>query len=112
MLRSRRSQSLGKVRKIQRYARCTTALGPDSSVCPRRIADLCHPFSERYIQLLKENREKGYRGRQQNYIPGIDGPSGGPEVSTDYPTAQQAKGSAGSDNRPGNTTGKGGDVLY
>ncbi|KAK5047890.1 hypothetical protein LTR84_006078 [Exophiala bonariae] len=67
---------------------------------------------DRYIQLLKENKEKGYRGRQQNYVPGVDGPSGGPEVLTDYPTAQQAKGIKGSDLRPGNTTGHGGDVLY
>ncbi|KIV97822.1 NADH-ubiquinone oxidoreductase 12 kDa subunit, mitochondrial [Exophiala mesophila] len=72
----------------------------------------CGKYRERYLQLLKENREKGYRGQQQNYMPGVDGPAGGPEIYTNYPTAQQAKGTAGSDSRPGNTTGKGGDVLY
>lgn len=68
--------------------------------------------TERYLQLLKGNKEKGYRGRQQNYVPGVDGPAGGPEIQTTYPTAQQAKGAKGSDYRPGNTTGNGGDVLY
>ncbi|OAL31246.1 hypothetical protein AYO20_08301 [Fonsecaea nubica] len=67
---------------------------------------------DRYLQLLKSTREAGFRGQQQNYIPGVDGPAGGPEVHTDYPSAQQAKGSRGSDLRPGNTTGKGGDALY
>ena len=67
---------------------------------------------DRYLQLLKSTREAGYRGRQQNYLPGVDGPAGGPEVVTDYPSAQQAKGSKGSDKRPGNTTGKGGATLY
>lgn len=77
------------------------------------VSELTKPLSaDRYIQLLKENREKGYRGRQQNYVPGVDGPSGGPEILTDYPTAQQAKGGKGSDLRPGNTSGNGGDVLY
>ena len=110
MLRPRRSQSLGKVWKIQRYAR--PVLGPDSSTYLRVSTNLVTERSERYLQLLKENREKGYRGQQQNYMPGVDGPAGGPEIYTNYPTAQQAKGTAGSDSRPGNTTGKGGDVLY
>ncbi|KIX94615.1 uncharacterized protein Z520_09661 [Fonsecaea multimorphosa CBS 102226] len=69
-------------------------------------------FTDRYLQLLKSTREAGFRGQQQNYIPGVDGPAGGPEVHTDYPTAQEAKGSRGTDHRPGNTTGKGGDTLY
>ncbi|KAL2434050.1 hypothetical protein ABEF94_014562 [Exophiala dermatitidis] len=72
----------------------------------------CGKYRERYLQLLKGNKEKGYRGRQQNYVPGVDGPAGGPEIQTTYPTAQQAKGAKGSDYRPGNTTGNGGDVLY
>ncbi|KAI9877256.1 MAG: hypothetical protein M1823_007132, partial [Watsoniomyces obsoletus] len=66
----------------------------------------------RYIQLLKENREKGYLGRQQNYIPGLDGPTGGPEIQTKYPTPQTALGVKGSDKRPGNSTGFGGGTLY
>ncbi|KAJ4524939.1 hypothetical protein HRR78_003086 [Exophiala dermatitidis] len=74
-------------------------------------AYIVHP-RKRYLQLLKGNKEKGYRGRQQNYVPGVDGPAGGPEIQTTYPTAQQAKGAKGSDYRPGNTTGNGGDVLY
>ncbi|KIW74502.1 hypothetical protein Z517_12442 [Fonsecaea pedrosoi CBS 271.37] len=72
----------------------------------------CGKYRDRYLQLLKSTREAGFRGQQQNYIPGVDGPAGGPEVHTDYPSAQQAKGSRGSDHRPGNTTGKGGDALY
>ncbi|OAG36916.1 hypothetical protein AYO21_08877 [Fonsecaea monophora] len=72
----------------------------------------CGKYRDRYLQLLKSTREAGFRGQQQNYIPGVDGPAGGPEVQTDYPSAQQAKGSRGSDLRPGNTTGKGGDALY
>jgi hypothetical protein len=64
---------------------------------------------DRYIQLLKENREKGYRGQQQNYIPGVTGPAGGPEIATNYPTVQQAFGSRGSDFRKGNTAGTGKD---
>jgi len=69
---------------------------------------------DRYIQLLKENREKGYRGQQQNYVPGVTGPAGGPEIATNYPTVQQAFGSRGSDFRKGNTagTGKGGADRY
>lgn len=52
-------------------------------------------------------------GRQMNYIPGVDGPAGGPEILTNYPTPQQALGSKGSDKRPGNTTGfGGGDARY
>lgn len=69
-------------------------------------------YLDRYIQLLKSNNNKGYRGQQQNYIPGVDGPSGGPEIHTDYPSVQQAKGSKGSDYRPGNTSGQGGSTLY
>jgi len=72
----------------------------------------CGKYRDRYLQLLKSTREAGFRGQQQNYIPGVDGPAGGPEVVTDYPSAQQAKGSRGSDTRPGNTTGKGGATLY
>ncbi|ETI20171.1 hypothetical protein G647_08205 [Cladophialophora carrionii CBS 160.54] len=72
----------------------------------------CGKYRDRYLQLLKSTRELGFRGRQQNYIPGVDGPAGGPEVLTNYPSAQEAKGSRGSDTRPGNTTGKGGSTLY
>ncbi|KIW59017.1 hypothetical protein PV05_03501 [Exophiala xenobiotica] len=72
----------------------------------------CGKYRDRYLQLLKSNKEKGYRGRQQNYMPGVDGPAGGPEIHTDYPTAQQAKGAKGSDYRPGNTSGQGGNTLY
>lgn len=113
MLRARRRQPPREVRKIPRYV-------------PRYIylyisrffktldnpTNLLLPTKDRYIQLLKENKAKGYRGQQQNYIPGVDGPAGGPEILTNYPTAQQAKGGKGSDLRPGNTSGHGGDVLY
>jgi hypothetical protein len=81
-------------------------------VCAKKSERLTLQLAERYLELLKSNREKGYRGRQQNYVPGVDGPAGGPEIHTDYPTVQDAKGSKGSDYRRGNTTGKGGDVLY
>ncbi|KIW14725.1 hypothetical protein PV08_07509 [Exophiala spinifera] len=72
----------------------------------------CGKYRDRYIQLLKSNNNKGFRGQQQNYIPGVDGPLGGAEIPTDYPTVQQAKGSKGSDYRPGNTSGQGGNTLY
>ncbi|KAI1613345.1 NADH dehydrogenase [Exophiala viscosa] len=72
----------------------------------------CGKYRERYLQLLKSNKEKGYRGRQQNYLPGVDGPAGGPAIHTDYPSAQEAKGAKGSDYRAGNTTGQGGNTLY
>jgi len=65
---------------------------------------------DRYIQLLKETREKGYRGRQQNYLPNpADGqaPGAGPEILTDYPVVQGGRGAAGSDKRRGNTIGFG-----
>jgi hypothetical protein len=68
---------------------------------------------DRYLQLLKENKERGYMGREKNYIPGVDGPAGGPEIKTNYPLPQQALGSAGTDRRPGNDTGYGGgNKLY
>ena len=51
-------------------------------------------------------------GQQFNYIPGVDGPEGGPEIHTDFPTPQQAKGAKGTDRRPGNTSGDGGNTLY
>ena len=69
--------------------------------------------TDRYLQLLKENKERGYMGREKNYVPGVDGPSGGPEIQSNYPTPQQALGFAGMDRRPGNTTGFGAkDKLY
>ena len=49
----------------------------------------------------------GYRGYQQNYVPGADGPAEGADVKTSYPTAQQAMGSAGTDYRKGYTIGTG-----
>ena len=68
---------------------------------------------DRYLQLLKENKERGYMGREKNYIPGVDGPAGGPEIHTNYPTPQQALHTKGTDRRPGNDTGfGGGDRLY
>ncbi|EHY60812.1 hypothetical protein HRR83_000578 [Exophiala dermatitidis] len=91
-------------------------VGEEMGKCYKREGvnhlEKCGKYRERYLQLLKGNKEKGYRGRQQNYVPGVDGPAGGPEIQTTYPTAQQAKGAKGSDYRPGNTTGNGGDVLY
>lgn len=51
-------------------------------------------------------------GQQFNYIPGVDGPEGGPEIKTNYPTPQQALGSKGTDHRKGNTSGDGGNTLY
>lgn len=60
------------------------------------------------MQLLKENREKGYRGQQQNYVPGVSGPElGGPEIPGHFPTVQQAMGERGTDKRKGNTIGAG-----
>ena len=52
-------------------------------------------------------------GREKNYVPGVNGPAGGPEIHTNYPTPQQALGSKGTDRRKGNDTGYGGgDKLY
>jgi len=94
----------------------------------REIQRYCHPFTfthvscnpttplttsilDRYIQLLKENREKGFRGQQQYYVPGVTGPAGD-DTPTSYPVVQQALGAAGSDTRPGMTSGLGGDTRY
>jgi hypothetical protein len=68
--------------------------------------------SDRYLQLLKENREKGYRGQQENYVPGVTGPelggsTGLPDVVGHYPTVQQAMGERGTDKRKGATVGVG-----
>lgn len=49
-----------------------------------------------------------------NYIPGMTGPVVGAAIETNYPTAQQAMGSKGSDHRKGLTTGfgsKGADTM-
>src|ERR1700761_4132413 len=35
----------------------------------------CGVYRDRYLQLLKENREKGYRGQMLNYEPGVTGPA-------------------------------------
>lgn len=72
--------------------------------------------TDRYLQLLKENREKGYRGQQQNYVPGVTGPelggsTGLPDVPGHYPVVQQAMGERGTDKRKGATSG-GGKDLY
>jgi hypothetical protein len=65
--------------------------------------------TDRYLQLLMQNRARGYRGQQQSYL---RSPIGYTEelkadVQEDFPTVQQAKGAAGSDKRPGYTTGFG-----
>jgi hypothetical protein len=70
--------------------------------------------TDRYLQLLKENREKGYRGQQQNYVPGVTGPelggsTGLPDVPGHYPVVQQALGEEGTDKRKGATIGAGKD---
>jgi hypothetical protein len=70
--------------------------------------------TDRYLQLLKENREKGYRGQQQNYIPGVTGPelggsTGLPDVPGYYPVVQEAMGDRGTDKRKGATVGAGKD---
>jgi hypothetical protein len=71
---------------------------------------------DRYLQLLKENREKGYRGQQENYIPGVTGPelggtTGRPDVPGYYPTVQQAMGERGTDKRKGATIGAGKEIY-
>jgi hypothetical protein len=71
---------------------------------------------DRYLQLLKENREKGYRGQQENYIPGVTGPelggaTGRPDVPGHYPTVQQAMGEQGTDKRKGATIGVGKEIY-
>ena len=74
----------------------------------------CGMYRDRYIQLLKENREKGYRGQMLNYQPGVTGPALPEEktIASNYPTPQKALGTAGSDFKKGNTSGSGGGVLY
>lgn len=74
----------------------------------------CGKYRDRYIQLLKENREKGYRGQMLNYQPGVTGPALSEElqIKSNYPTVQQAMGSKGTDFKKGNTSGAGGGVLY
>jgi hypothetical protein len=74
----------------------------------------CGVYRDRYIQLLKENREKGYRGQMLNYDPGVTGPAlpADKQIASDYPTVQQAKGTKGSDFKKGTTSGAGGDTLY
>lgn len=74
----------------------------------------CGVYRDRYIQLLKENREKGYRGQMLNYEPGVTGPElpADKAIASDYPIMQKAKSSAGSDFKKGNTSGSGGGVLY
>ena len=68
----------------------------------------CGKYRDRYLQLLKENREKGYRGQQHNYEPGVTGPelggvTGRPEIEGRFPTVQQAMSVKGTDTRKGNT---------
>jgi len=76
----------------------------------------CGKYRDRYLQLLKENREKGYRGQQENYIPGVTGPelggaTGRPDVPGYYPTVQQAMGEQGTDKRKGATIGAGKEIY-
>lgn len=63
------------------------------------------------MALLKETRERGYRGRQQNYEPGDPQPKAAAMVTSDYPTVQNAKGALGTEKRRGITTGFGPDGL-
>src|ERR1700743_2824644 len=101
------------MRKVQRYGQLLRMPSSEASLRCTSCSFATNQFDpDRYLQLLKSTREAGFRGQQQNYVPGVDGPAGGPEVLTAYPTAQEAKGSRGSDTRPGNTTGKGGATLY
>ncbi|KAL9619566.1 MAG: hypothetical protein Q9160_005842 [Pyrenula sp. 1 TL-2023] len=55
----------------------------------------CGKYRERYLQLLKENREKGYRGKQQNYVAGVDGPEDGVKIQSEWPVVGRAKGIRG-----------------
>lgn len=73
---------------------------------------LSRTYADRYLQLLRDTKDRGYMGQQFNYTPGVDGPSGGPEIKTNYPTPQQALGGRGTDHRKGNTSGDGGNTLY
>jgi hypothetical protein len=109
MLHPRRRQPPRKLRKIPR-----SASSPPYNPPPLRPHPTDLPSLDRYIQLLKQNKEKGYRGRQQNYEPHeIEAALNHPEnvakyrVQTDYPIVQEAKGAKGSDKRKGNTIGVG-----
>jgi hypothetical protein len=97
-------------------------MDPCSSYTPSHVRELeityfwqlIHATTDRYLQLLKENREKGYRGQQQNYIPSVTGPelggsTGLPDVPGYYPIVQKAMGELGTDKRKGATVGAGKD---
>lgn len=56
--------------------------------------------TERYLQLLKTAKVRGFKQMEQNYL---QDPSEENYVHTNYPTARDAMGSKGSDYRLGNT---------
>jgi len=58
----------------------------------------CGRYRERYLQLLSDSRIQGYRGLQQNYQPGIDGPST-LTVESKYPRFGEHLGGKGTDPR-------------
>ena len=53
-------------------------VGEELGKCYRREGvnhlEKCGRYRERYLQLLQESRETGFRGRQQNFVPGVNGP--------------------------------------
>ncbi|RMZ79346.1 hypothetical protein DV737_g3462, partial [Chaetothyriales sp. CBS 132003] len=92
-------------------------VGEELGKCYRREGvnhlEKCGKYRDRYLQLLKDNKEKGYLGKERNYVPGVNGPAGGPEIPSSFPTPQQALGIKGTDRRKGNDTGYGdGAKLY
>ncbi|KKY21713.1 putative nadh-ubiquinone oxidoreductase 12 kda [Phaeomoniella chlamydospora] len=55
----------------------------------------CGRYRERYLQLLSEAKAQGFKGQEQNYTPGVDGPSA--SISSTYPRFGQHLGSKGTD---------------
>ncbi|KAL9111348.1 MAG: hypothetical protein Q9227_004225 [Pyrenula ochraceoflavens] len=81
----------------------TRLVGEELGKCYRREGvnhlENCGRFRERYLELIKEHRQKGYRGQQQNFMPGVDGPEIPEEerkgFETKFPTARERMGSKG-----------------
>lgn len=72
----------------------------------RKLGFSTNSFSERYLQLLKTAKVRGYKQLEQNYL---QDPSEENYVHTNYPTAREAMGSKGSDYRLGNSIGPKGE---
>jgi len=59
-------------------------------------------MAERYLELLKTAKVRGYKGYEQNYLQAEAEKN---YIKTNFPTAAQAMGSKGSDFRLENTIG-------